>query len=288
MISMGKRELQMGGTYLTELRRSDDIVDNFQALRERLQEDGYLYIPNFHDRETVLNARMDIFKVLDKLGNLDPNAPLHEGRIGSENKTPNLFGAGEDHKKDFPNVHKVVNSPEAMKFFDGLFGEPSMTLDHKWLRATTSGYFTEYHYDVFYVGRVNPNVYTMWTPFSDLPMEMGPLAICLDSHRLEELKATYGKKQWKVEEGEDYTEGLFGSDPVEFVDKYGGCWASDNLKAGDALIFGMYMMHGSLDNNTDFFRISSDTRYQRSSEPFDPLFHGEKVRSEYKSFYRDE
>jgi hypothetical protein len=31
----------------------------------------------------------------------------------------------------------------------------------------------------------------------------------------------------------------------------------------------MYLMHGSLDNNSEFYRVSSDNRYQLASEPVD-------------------
>ena len=44
---------------------------------------------------------------------------------------------------------------------------------------------------------------------------------------------------------------------------------------GDALIFGMYTMHGSLSNTTGRFRLSCDTRYQRADEPVDERWIGE-------------
>ena len=36
--------------------------------------------------------------------------------------------------------------------------------------------FTGAHYDVVYMGRGTPRLYTSWTPIGDAPLEDGPLA----------------------------------------------------------------------------------------------------------------
>ena len=46
---------------------------------------------------------------------------------------------------------------------------------------------------------------------------------------------------------------------------------------GDALIFGMDTVHASLDNQTDFIRLSTDTRYQRASHPADERWVGDAL-----------
>jgi hypothetical protein len=43
----------------------------------------------------------------------------------------------------------------------------------------------------------------------------------------------------------------------------------------DVLVFGMYTMHASLDNQTDRWRLSTDSRYQLASEPADERWIGE-------------
>jgi hypothetical protein len=65
------------------------------------------------------------------------------------------------------------------------------------------------------------------------------------------------------------------------VDRFGGQWATTEFQAGDAIIFGMFMMHASTDNGTDRFRISSDTRYQLKSEPADERWMGVKPKGHY-------
>jgi len=51
------------------------------------------------------------------------------------------------------------------------------------------------------------------------------------------------------------------------------------------LIFSMYTMHASLDNQTNRVRISTDTRYQLAADPIDgrwigetPIAHGEEAK----------
>lgn len=43
---------------------------------------------------------------------------------------------------------------------------------------------------------------------------------------------------------------------------------------GDAMMFNMTLVHGSLDNQTERFRLSTDTRYQLAAEPADERWIG--------------
>ena len=56
------------------------------------------------------------------------------------------------------------------------------------------------------------------------------------------------------------------------VDKFGFKLGTTNFKPGDALIFGMHMMHSTAPNMTSKYRISIDTRYQLADEEKDDRF----------------
>ncbi|RXZ83347.1 phytanoyl-CoA dioxygenase [Paenibacillaceae bacterium] len=276
--TMGKQTLEMGSRYLTELRISNDILTDAHALRDRLQEDGYLFIKGFHDREQVLAARGEFLNKLHEMGRLDPQAALADGIIGSDNKTA-MWAKGEaELQADFPQFLEVVNGQRVMRFFDELLGGPSITYEFKWPRAISRGGNTGAHYDVVYMGRGTKNLYTMWTPFGDIPLEMGTLAICLNSQNFERIKQTYGESDV---DRDNIATGWFSEDPIELVDTFGGQWATAPFEAGDAIIFGMYTMHASLNNETDHYRISSDTRYQLASEPVDERWVGRKPKAHY-------
>ncbi|WP_422657526.1 phytanoyl-CoA dioxygenase family protein [Paenibacillus sp. EC2-1] len=277
-VQIGEHELEMGSTYLTELRSSNDILNDTEALRQRLQEDGYLLIRGFHDREEVLEARMEFLRSLQAAGKLDPDAPIEEGIIGPENKGGMWGRSAADLQEEFPHFLNVVNSPKVFSFFEQLLGGPILTYDFKWPRAIAKGGNTGAHYDNVYMGRGTKNVYTMWTPFSDIPLELGTLAMLLGSQNYEKIKQTYG--QMDVDR-DNVATGWFSDDPVEIVDMYGGQWATTAFEAGDVIIFGMFMMHASLNNTTNRFRISSDTRYQLASEPVDERWIGKKPKGHY-------
>ncbi|OIB04771.1 phytanoyl-CoA dioxygenase [Paenibacillus sp. LC231] len=277
-VTIGQRELEWGGKYLTELRDCNDILEEPGALRNRLQEDGYLLIRGFHKRDQVLNARMEFLRKLEAMGRLDPHALVEDGVIGAENKSGMWGGGTEQSQPDFPQFLDVVNSPAVLDFFGRLLGGPAMTYDYKWPRAVAHGGNTGAHYDVVYMGRGTKNLYTMWTPFGDIPLEMGTLAMCLGSQHFTKIKQTYGEMDV---DRDNIATGWFSEDPVEIVERYGGQWATTAFEAGDAIIFGMYMMHTSLNNSTNRYRISADTRYQLASEPVDERWIGRKPKGHY-------
>ncbi|MBP3965820.1 phytanoyl-CoA dioxygenase family protein [Paenibacillus lignilyticus] len=277
-IHIGQAELEMGSKYMTELRSANDILDNAEALRERLEEDGYLLIRGFHKREDVMKARGGILNKLNGMGRLDPEFPIEDGVIAAGSKGVMFGGAANDEDPDMQGFYNLVNSSNVMGFFDRLLGGESMTYDYKWPRAVGNGDFTGAHYDIVYMGRGTKQVYTMWTPLGDVPYEQGPLAICLGSQHFDKMRSTYGQ----MDVDRDNIElGWISKDPVECVEKFGGQWATTPFEAGDMIIFGMFLLHGSVNNMTNRYRLSSDTRYQLKSEPVDERWVGVKPKGHY-------
>ncbi|QHW34766.1 phytanoyl-CoA dioxygenase family protein [Paenibacillus rhizovicinus] len=273
LLKVGNRELELGGPHLTELRDSNDIVNDFDALRNRILEDGYLLIRGLHDRDEVLNARHAILQKMQKMGKLDRDTLLEEGVMADGSKTIFMGGTNED----LPELLNVLNGERIMRFFDQFIGEQSLTYHYKWLRAVGKGDFTGAHYDIVYMGRGTKNLYTVWSPLEDVDYAKGGLAICLDSHHFEELKQSYGSKDSDRDGIGHYTD-----DPLVITNKFGGKWATTEFKAGDVLIFGMYLMHCSLENTTNQYRISVDTRFQSSLEQVDERWSGKKPRGHFK------
>lgn len=277
-VQFGKHTLTMGGKYLTELRSSNDILDDAMALKSRLDEDGYLFIRGFHDRDLVTKAREELLLTLQSMGRLDSNFPSTTGVIGLDNKSAMWGGSAEQLSPEFPSFLQVVNSPRVMEFFARLLGGPVLTYDFKWPRAVGNGGSTGAHYDIVYMGRGTKNVYTMWTPFDDIPLERGTLAMCLGSQHFEKIKETYG--QMDVDR-DNIATGWFSDDPVEIVDLFGGQWATAAFAAGDMIVFGMFMMHASLLNTTNRYRLSADTRYQLAAQPVDERWMGSRPKGHY-------
>jgi ectoine hydroxylase-related dioxygenase (phytanoyl-CoA dioxygenase family) len=274
-LTMGKHELELGGKYLGWLRESNGLLDDVAALRQRMDEDGYLLIRGLHDPEKVQAARRGVLERLDANGQIDRAYPLVDAVVAEGGRGAFLGGAKDVTRT--PSFLNLVESPEVMGFFARLLEADIRTYDYKWLRVVAPGSFTGAHYDIVYMGRGTRNVFTVWTPLGDVPLDLGPLALLVGSHRFERVRQTYGQ----MDVDRDHVTGWFSSDPVELVDDFGGQWQTGEFQAGDVLIFGMFTMHGSLNNRSNRYRLSCDTRYQRADEPVDERWIGEDPMAHY-------
>ena len=274
-VKMGIRELELDGRYLGRLREANSLLGDMDALRARMREDGYLLIRKLHDPDKVKAARRVLLENLDRNGQIDRGAGPDEARIAPGAR--GTFMGGAKAVTHTPEFLAVVEAPELMQFCSDFLSGPALTYNYKWLRVVGHGDFTGAHYDIVYMGRGTHNLYTVWTPLGDVSYGQGPLAILEGSQHWERVKETYGR----MDVDRDHVTGWFSNDPVELVDQFGGRWLTAEFEAGDALIFGMYTMHGSLNNSTHAFRLSADTRYQRADEPVDERWVGENPIAHY-------
>ena len=76
-VSMSGHELVFGQNIFTP-RDANGILHDEAALHARIEEDGYLLIRGFYDREAVLSARIDILKQLSEQGRLAKDVPYGE------------------------------------------------------------------------------------------------------------------------------------------------------------------------------------------------------------------
>ena len=259
-------EIFQFGKEVIELKDSSKDIHNFQLLKKRLNSDGYLFIRRFHSKSKIIDARNFTLKAIKKDGGLKEGTILEDGLVSKDNKNYTFFRNLEvSHSKE---ILKVVNSQKTFKFFQNLLGGKIITFDKKWLRCMAKGGRNHFHYDYVYVGRGSKSRLTMWSCFTDTELNGGPLVICLGSHLHHKLISTYGS----TDIDKDFTEAIFSESPSEMVDKFGFKLGTTNFKPGDALIFGMHMMHSSAPNNTSKYRISIDTRYQLADEEKDDRF----------------
>lgn len=277
-VRFGRQDYEFPSEELRELRESNDILHDPAALRERMAEDGYLFIRGLIAREKVLNARARILQHMDEQGTLAPDQPVLEGVMPRGGKQAHVIGKrGISHH---PDVRAALESTELFEFWQRYYGEPVRTFDYKWLRAVANEEYTGCHYDVVYMGRGSRRLHTNWLPLADLPIEQGTLAICVGSHNLpsfQRVRDTYGN----MDVDRDLIDGWFSADPREITQKFGGYWATTNFRAGDLLTFGLYTMHASTTNVTDRWRISCDVRYQPAADSMDERWVGETPIAHY-------
>jgi ectoine hydroxylase-related dioxygenase (phytanoyl-CoA dioxygenase family) len=275
-VQIGDHELRFGGEHLVELRDSSDCLDDVAELRTRLAEDGYLFVREFHDADLVECAREDVLLHLSEEGFLKPDEPVDAAKVHPDwsNDKFDMSGTSWTH---YPNLERMIEGEAVMDFFREFFETKPFVLDQKRGRAKATGYFTGFHIDRIFMGRGTENLYTVWRPVGDCPVEMGPLVVCPGSHRHERFRETYGQLDVDI----DRVEPFFSRDALDVVETIGGPLATADFQAGDALIFDTYLLHGSLTNRTDRFRISVDTRYQSIEEPADPRWVGAEPTGQY-------
>ena len=268
--------LDMSPDAFGELRESNGLLDDVPALRERMEEDGYLLLRDFLSREWVMEARHAVLEVLARHGMVDESHPLVEGRAAKGDQEE-FLSAISSHSElgKLPAVRRLVHSGRMLEFFTALLGGEVRSFDFVWMRVMGPGRSSAPHYDIVFMGRGTVNLFTSWTPLGDVTFSDGALMLLENSHRLEEVKTTYGRMDVDKEGNWKKTGGVFGKDPAEIRRNLGLRWLTTNYRAGDLLVFSMYTMHCSLDNTSDRIRLSSDTRYQLASEPVDERWIGE-------------
>ena len=168
----------------------------------------------------------------------------------------------------------------------------AFTFETKWMRVMGGGESTSAHSDAYFfdcnVGGEYPGLLTCWTPLGDAPIESGPLAVCSGTHALPGFAVSPGDAMVPPDEvrigGERGLNLLClllqtkraSAPPSQLPPAFaayaesGECerdraWRSTNFKAGDALIFDARLVHGSGRNETEYFRVSVDTRWMRRS-----------------------
>lgn len=268
------------------LQSSHAIVENSDALADRMAEDGYLYMPGLLDREEVLNARRFATRKLEAQMQLDP-CSLPFDAVADPSSTLKFDpGLAQENTP----LMKVLYSGPLTDFFTRLLGGPIRHFDFTWFRAISPGRGTNPHCDTVYMGRGTKQLYTAWVPLGDITFEIGGLMILEQSHRhagklkryLESDVDTYcsnlppNSSEAKRKNGWAKG-GALTDNPVTLQKKLGGRWLTEEFRAGDALIFPMNTIHASLDNQSRYFRLSSDSRYQLASEPIDERWVGPNI-----------
>lgn len=272
---LGPCEFEAESRYLTlRLRESNDILDDPAALRARLEDEGYVFVRGLHDRDEVLQVRREVLGRLASRGALDPAAPLMDAVAHPRGHEEASSSVRRNEELKTAALRRVVYGPRVMGFFGRLLGGEAMSYNFQWLRTAGPGAATGIHADVVYMGRGTHDLYTCWTPLGDVTPEMGPLVLCLGSHAWQAVRETYGR----CDVDRDLIEGIFSRDPAELVDRFGGRWATADFRAGDVVIQSIYLLHASLTNISNRYRLSCDNRYQRKGEAVDDRWAGEVPR----------
>lgn len=265
-----------------ELKRSDDLLDNPSGFRERLDTDGYVYLPGFWERSALNPVRTEIAWLLLESGCIDAVDPmvmrcLHKPDVEVKKK----IAAHNQIVREF-----LLNGKTRSYLTDALGGSVK-ALDFLGMRMLGPGAGTYPHGDIVYFSRGTPSLLTGWTPIGDIPIELGGLVLLEGSLNHPALREDYLNRDVdsycsnhpdaavNAAKNGPVWDGTLSSDFVALRERLGGRWLTANYRQGDIVIFQMTMIHGSLDNQTDRVRVSADPRYQMESQTFDHRYIGD-------------
>ena len=259
---------------LGELVDMSALLTTPERLRERLADDGHVFLKGVLDEDEVMMAREAIFERLHEVGEI--GAPARDGiATGTSRRRESAGDLGAFWKAvvDMPDLRQVTNGPRLGRVMEAVWGEPACGMDYLFLRAGAPGSATGLHYDFPFFTRTTPRMYTVWIPIGPVPVTEGPLMVVEGSRGFDDILEHLRGFDIALD---DTRRAEVSHDPVAFALERGCRLLTADFAAGDILVFDMYTMHGSLDNHsrTGRVRLSCDVRYQPAADPFDPRYFG--------------
>jgi hypothetical protein len=236
---------------------STGLLGDGDALRTRLDRDGYLFIRGLLPAQTVLAVRERLLAKAAACGWLDPASPVLAG-------IANPSAACKDPEDRYMRVfrdlwmdeelHRLRINPLVIDLFARIFGEPALAHPmfvqrNIFPQTGTFDFTTGAHQDRVHIGGATS--YALWMPLGDCPREKGALAVAAESHTTGILKTKVGS----------------GAGGMDIAVPIPGTWVTGAFTAGDALIFRDVTVHKALPNLTREIRMSFDARFQPVSQP---------------------
>lgn len=235
---------------------SQDLLDQPTALRNRLNEDGYLFFRNLIDREPLQNLLIEILNICKKYDWLLEGSDLL-ARKGKSDAYSGYFEFTDVYSEiqKLENFHLLANHPKIISTLSGIWGGHVFPHPRNIARITLPGSSkktTPSHQDYVFI-QGSQEFHTVWFPLSDCPKELGGLLVARNSHKA-------GILPTQEAEG---TGGL-----CAVVDDEAQEWHSTDFQLGDVIIFHSLTVHKAYPNITDeLLRVSCDFRYQAMNEP---------------------
>jgi hypothetical protein len=271
-LRFGGRPVDVSPHRLGELVDRSASRDDSDGLCRAFRDDGHVFLRGLLDPATVLAAREELLLKYAVLGEVDDRYPITEGIAGDASglATANLR-AFTASLRSGARYEAVILDPALLGVVGTLLDGPVRPYDFRWPRLARPGEGCGFHCDGPYMSRGTDRHLSVWIPLGHVAPHEGALMVLEGSHRSEELAAGYLTKDAD-------RDGLvwLDDDPALVQERYGDRWLTAAFEPGDVLIFGMNVLHGAFDNESESgrCRLSTDSRYLVAGEVPDPRWNG--------------
>ena len=228
-----------------ELSPANALLDDPDALRRRLADDGYLFFRGLLPAAQVSTAADEVSAALRRGGWTDASGVASAERRALNAKEAlgdPAFGAAITSR----GFNRVPYLTQLRRTIRAVLGAQAFSYPVKVLRAVyperppgvARGRYVHQDYGVSGV----QDMLTTWVPLADIPVRLGGLAVLPGSHLGPPLR------------------------PRVLGPRERG-WATTDYRAGDVLVFHCLTSHAALPNRDVSLRLSGDFRWQRPDQP---------------------
>ena len=231
-----------------ELESCNHLLGDYEALMRFHDEQGYIFLRNVLDPESVEQARRSMFEFMIRHKLVRPEDIDAEEAIW----TGEPFEGGYEESPEFAGIaRKLVEHPNNQKVMEQILGEPASIIPIVQYRTyPPGGSITPVHQDGFYspgIMKYKP----VWMPLVTIDREMGGLMVAVGHCNRGFLHNLAKPAPYPLPD-----------DVIPEKD-----WATATFHPGDVLILNPFAPHGSLPNTSNRIRVSIDTRVQSAADP---------------------
>lgn len=234
---------------MQELNVSNRLLGNQKALQEAWERDGYWFFRDVLDQEAVGALRQKMIDHLAERHLVDPADPQYRYTgVPLGDFRPCVEEMVGQKAYRFITENANVNA-----FFEKLFGMPACWVPFNQYRATpptpleeraTGPYFDMIHEDGIY--NEGLDFIICWIPLAEITAETGGLALADGLH-----------KGPCLHERSESGLNVIPLRPDQIAPE---AWRRTTYQAGDVLLMSLRTVHSGLQNHSDRFRLSLDTR----------------------------